>query len=94
MEQLIHFLHMAESDQRIGTTHISLYLSLFSLLHANEGRDPVSFSRPELMKTAKIAGRSTYHKCMKDLHDYGYIKYIPSHHPVLGSMAFLNFMAT
>lgn len=90
MQLLINFLSCVEYDYRIGTAHISIYLTLFRLWYQNEGKDPISFSRPDVMKAAKVYGRSTYHKCIKDLHDYGYIRYLPSHHPVLGSMAFLN----
>jgi len=29
------------------------------------------------MKIAKITGPATYHRCIKDLNEYGYINYIP-----------------
>ncbi|MFH6950455.1 hypothetical protein ACHRV6_18320 [Flavobacterium sp. FlaQc-51] len=29
------------------------------------------------MKTAKISGPVTYHRCTGDLNDYGYINYLP-----------------
>ena len=90
IQKLIQFLKDVEVDPRIGTEHIAVYVCLFELWCANEGKDPVSFSRPEIMRGAKIQSRATYHGCMRALHDYGYIRYIPSHHPVLGSMVFLD----
>jgi len=89
IEKLLVFMAAAEADPRLGTAHISLYVSLFAEWQKAPG-SAVSFSRPQLMAYAKISSRATYHKCMKELHDYGYIKYIPSHHPVLGSLAILD----
>lgn len=90
IEKIITFLKAVEDDARIGTAHIAVYACLFELWCENGGKDPVSFSRPEIMKGAKIQSRSTYHGCMRALHDGGYIRYIPSHHPVLASVAFLE----
>ena len=42
-----------------------------------------------LMKQAKISAMGTYHKCMRDLKEAGYIRYIPSYNPVLGSLIYL-----
>lgn len=43
-----------------------------------------------IYKIAKIGGYATYHKCIKDLQAYGYIQYLPSYHPALGSLVYLN----
>jgi hypothetical protein len=89
LEKLLSFLSTAENDPRLSPVHISLYLALFHRW-CQLGSDPISFSRPEIMRAAKISSRATYHRCMRELHDYRYIRYIPSHHPVLGSIAFLG----
>lgn len=34
-----------------------------------------------VMKTAKISGIATYHKCIQDLQECGYISYQPTHNP-------------
>jgi len=88
--RLIQFLKAVESDPRIGTTHIAVYVSLFELWCENDGKDPVSFNREVVMKAAKIQSRSTYYGCIRGLHEYGYIKYIPSHHPVLENLVFMG----
>ncbi|MBN8856262.1 MAG: hypothetical protein BGO55_08865 [Sphingobacteriales bacterium 50-39] len=89
-EKILGFFAASQNDFRINAIHIALYLALFQLWYKNNGRDPVSFSKQELMKAAKINGRATYHRCIRELHEYGYISYVPSHHPVLGSIAFLD----
>ena len=33
--------------------------------------------RHEIMKIAKITDPVTYHRCIKDLSEYGYINYVP-----------------
>ena len=75
LQKLVQFLQAVQDDPRIGTAHIAVYAALFELWCKNEGKDPVSFTRGEVMKGAKIQSRSTYHNCMRVLHDYGYIRY-------------------
>jgi hypothetical protein len=43
------------------------------------------------MKTAKISGIATYHKCIKELNDYGYIRYLPSYRPNRSTRVFMSF---
>jgi len=38
-----------------------------------------------MMKVSKICANATYHKVMKDLHNYGFIVYKPSYNPFRGS---------
>jgi hypothetical protein len=70
------------------TSHSSLYSALFIFWQQNSGTSPFSVSRSILMSYSNIASTATYHKCMKDLHDYGYIIYKPSYHPKLGSLIY------
>ena len=37
------------------------------------------------MAASRIQSKATYHKIMKDLQAFGYLKYTPSYHPVRGS---------
>ena len=87
---LFSFLEAAEHDPRMAAVHISVYVSLFRRWCAGGGKDPVRFSRGEIMQGAKVRGRGTYHYCMRQLHECGYIRYIPSHDPVRGSKVFLE----
>ena len=86
---LYDFMDVAKDDPCIGPSHISLYLAILYLNKEHEFEKPVSVYSRELMKQAKISAIGTYHKCIRDLKDAGYIKYIPSYNPVLGSMIYL-----
>jgi hypothetical protein len=41
------------------------------------------------METAKISGIATFHKCIKDLDELGYISYLPSRNPAVNSRVYL-----
>lgn len=72
-------------DDRLHATHVSLYISLFTLWNLNRFDNPISINREEVMKISKIGSKHTYHKCLKQLHEYGYLRYLPSHNPLRGS---------
>ena len=86
---LTGFYEAIKSDSRIGPTHISLYMALFQLYNLNRFCNPINITRAPVMQTAKISGLATYHKCIKDLHQFGYIQYIPSFNPAVCSRVFL-----
>ncbi len=69
--------------------HISLYLVLFRLWNTNRFENPISISRTETMKLAKIGSSGTYLKALKDLHLHGFIRYDPSFDPTKGSLIHL-----
>jgi hypothetical protein len=75
---LTGFYQAIEYDSRIGTTHISLYMSLLQQWNLSGGSDTVIIKRDAIMKAAKINARFTYNKCMNDLEEFGYIIYIPT----------------
>jgi len=80
------FLTVIGEDGKISATHISLYLALLWQWNNNNRIDPFQISRKEIMQSAKISSRSTFNRCMRQLHDSGYIKYIPSYNPEICSM--------
>lgn len=83
MEQLSAFYEAITGDARIGTTHICLYFALCNAVGFVNG-ELSKVSRDQLMQHARIS-RKTYNKCMKELQEYGYIKYEPSSNPQVGS---------
>ncbi len=92
IRHLTGFYEKIHEDSRLNPTHISLYLALFQFWNLNHFQNPISISRNEMMKLSKIAALGTYHKCIKDLQDFGYIEYLPSFNPYKGSMVHLfNF---
>ena len=89
VKELTSFYSAIKSDPRIGTTHISLYMALFQFYNLNRMENPIQITRTGVMEVAKISGLATYHKCIKDLHEYGYIQYKPSYNPAVSSEVYL-----
>ena len=89
VKELTAFYSAIHDDNRIGATHISLYMALFQFYNLNKFRNPVNITRAALMEIAKISGLGTYHKCIKDLVEFGYIKYNPSYNPAISSQVYL-----
>jgi hypothetical protein len=87
---LRHFLEKATTDKTMKPSHLAVYMTLFQLWSANQYKNPISISRVEIMKSSKIKSTATYHKCLKNLNDLGYLKYTPSFHPIRGSHVLLH----
>ncbi len=88
-EPLYEFMDIIGEDHRIGPSHISLYMAILHLYKKQEFKMPVSVYSRDLMKQAKISAVATYHKCIRDLKEAGYINYVPSCNPVIGSLIYL-----
>ena len=89
-ETILGFLRIAQNDARLTPTHISLYCVLFSHWLQNEKHNPFLITRKIVMKYSKIKSIATYHKCISDLNKFGYVIYLPSYHPAIGSTVYLN----
>ncbi len=89
IRHLTGFYDKISDDNRLSSTHVSLYMALFQFWNANRFENPVSISRGEVMKLAKIGSCHTYYKCMRDLDAFGYLKYEPSHNPLQGSKVYM-----
>lgn len=76
-------------DNRLHTTHIALYVALFQYWNLNRFQNPITLHREEVMRLAKIGSANTYTKCIKELHQWEYIKYEPSFNPMIGSRVHL-----
>ena len=81
----VSLLRLMEKDDRLLPTHLSLFTGLFVCWQRNGFISPFSVTRKTLMAFSKVASIATYHKCIKELDEYGYIRYEPSYHPKLGS---------
>lgn len=72
------FLKRIEADTRLAPPHISLYLELFRVWNMKRFQNPIQ-PIPELsMNMSKIRSRTTYRKTLRELRDYGYIRYSKS----------------
>ena len=75
-------------DQRLMATHISLFTALFVRWQRNDFVSPFPVTRKELMGYSRIASIATYHKCIRELDGYGYVRYQPSYDPAKGSLVY------
>lgn len=73
------------SDDRLNSTHVSLYMALFQEWNQNHFPKKMFINRGEIMKRSKLGSTSTYHRCIRELHTWEYMKYHPSKNPFKGS---------
>ncbi len=85
LKPLSDFFFAIEKDARISTTHIGIYAALLQYRKEKGLINPVIAFSHEIMPIAKISSPTTYHKCVRDLSDFGYIQYEPSFRKNLGS---------
>jgi hypothetical protein len=90
MQSLSDFFKAIQEDPRINATHISIYAALMNCWQEHLFQNPISIFSYQVMKLAKISGSATYHKSIKELHEYGYIKYVPSFNHFLGSQVYIQ----
>ncbi|MFD3003149.1 hypothetical protein ACFS7Z_22490 [Pontibacter toksunensis] len=83
------FFHRVSRDYRLNPTHVSLYMALFLQWNLCRFRNPLSVSRAELMEISRISSRVTYHRCIKELHAWGYLHYDPSYNHFRGSLVYM-----
>ncbi|OYX82757.1 MAG: hypothetical protein B7Y83_13730 [Flavobacteriales bacterium 32-34-25] len=82
---LSNFFSAIENDFRISITHIGIYAALLQF-RTNKGFvNPIEAFSYEIMPIAKISAPYTYHKCVRELSEYGYIRYEPSFKKTQGS---------
>ncbi|WP_310559180.1 transcriptional regulator [Flavobacterium sp.] len=87
IKHLTGFFEKVTYDFDFNPTHISLYIAMFQAWNLNRFINPISITRDELMRISKISSKATYHKCIKELTEKGYIIYKPSFNPYKGSTA-------
>ena len=93
IKHLNSIFDLFHKDPNLNPTHISLYMALFREWNKNRFADQFSISRTQLMKTAKIGSKSTYHRCISELDEWNYIAYHPSKNPHHGSeVQMANFL--
>jgi len=75
LRHLNGFFECLTGDKRLSSYHISLYLALFRQWNACRFSERFAISRAEMMDLARIGSANTYARCMKELADWGYIRY-------------------
>lgn len=93
LKPLSDFFSAIEKDYRISITHIGVYAALLKYSGDRGFTSPIQVFSYEIMHIAKISASSTYHKCVKELNEYGYIKYEPSFKRNQGSRIYFSCSA-
>lgn len=85
IKHITSFFDRTLKDKNINPTHISLYLTLFHFWNINRFQNPINITRGEVMQISKICSTATYHKCIRELNEKGFLTYNPSFNPYKGS---------
>ena len=85
IKPLSDFFSAIEKDFRISSTHIAIYAAALQFRALRGFVNPIEVFRAELSPIAKISSKYTYHKCLRELHEYGYLRYEPSFKKTRGS---------
>lgn len=83
--QLNAALELFNKDHRIKQGHITLYLAFFQKWNREYFKKTITINRESIMEKAKFKSKTTYHNYIRDLNDWGYLKYFPSYDPARGS---------
>lgn len=67
------FYARLHKETRLNANHISLYLALFQCWNSYRFENPFPIWRERVMLLSGIGAKSTYGKCIKELHRFGYI---------------------
>ncbi|WP_423147055.1 hypothetical protein [Rubrolithibacter danxiaensis] len=90
LKPLSNFFSAIANDPRISITHIGIYAALLQYWQEHNFENPMCAFSHEIMRIAKISASTTYHKCIRDLNDFGYVKYEPSHNRNRASKIYLT----
>lgn len=85
-----NFILRAAIDKRILPSHMSLFMVIFFYSPEQPTGRLFGVSRQKLMRFAKLKSISTYHKCLSELVELGYITYQPSFDPYRASRVSIN----
>lgn len=80
------------ADRRLSVWHLSICTALVLLWCRNGFANSIPISRKALMELAHIHSIATYHKCIKQLQDFGYIRYEPSFNPFAKTVVHLDVL--
>lgn len=72
------FFSAIEKDYRISSTHLGIFSALLHYGILEGFTNPIKAFSYQIMPIAKILASHTYHKHIKELSEYGYIRYEPS----------------
>ena len=86
MKTLLEVLESLTNDPRVGPIHLCLYLALWRCWEKADWAGEFVVKRMELMRMAKVQGKTTYYRVMRELHEMGYVGYRPGKHTRKGTV--------
>lgn len=78
-------MEVLANDSRIYPTHRSVYFALFHKWNQLKFPGIFQVNREEIMFYSGVRSKTTYHKCLRELEDFGIINYMPSNNMYQGS---------
>ncbi|MCX2429928.1 hypothetical protein [Pedobacter sp. GR22-10] len=75
---LSDFLDKISDDPRICIAHLGLFAVLFKKWSEQGGEGVLKIFAAQAMVHAKISSSNTYHRLIRELDEYGYLRYEPS----------------
>lgn len=72
------FLYKSAKDTRISIAHIGLYATLLEIRRERGFTNPLRVYSREIKPVARISSSATYHRLIRDLDAFGYLRYSPS----------------
>lgn len=81
MDRIQQFSMKILGDDRAQHAHLALAFAMVTCCRRAGKGGVWRTSRRILMGLSGIKSTATYHYCIQDLQDWGYLLYSPSHHP-------------
>lgn len=78
VKHLNQWFEVVYKSEDITPIHIALYVMLFNLWNQSHFAPFIVINRQEMITLTRIGSMSTYSKCMRELHEKGWIQYLPS----------------
>ena len=75
--QFSAFYEVVAVDNRLKPYHISLYVTILHSWNKNRMNEFIILHKETTLNHSKIGSNHTYYNSLRDLHNWGYIEYIP-----------------
>jgi hypothetical protein len=85
---ILHFKTACDvfgDDDNMTSVHFAVYISIFYHWNRKKFADNMRINRDDVMRIAGLGSCKTYYRVLHNLHDWGYITYVPSYHPSIPS---------
>lgn len=90
LKPLSDFFDAIKKDGRISITHIGIYAALLQYWKEEKFCNPMTAFSQDIMVIAKVSSAATYYKCIRELNEFGYIRYEPSFSRNSGSKIYIT----